>query len=156
MCDASRARIVVPLLLGLMMFVSVPAFAQIDFTGVYQGNTNSEDGPERAAGPSLVEFLGLPVNDYGRQWGLAYKSSRLSLPEHECQVHVVSYIHRGPFGARIWEERDPVTHQLIAIHEAIIPMGSIGPSGWMVDRIPLRTLPTRGWVSRPAFGKGTC
>jgi hypothetical protein len=34
-------------------------------------------------------------------------------------VHVVHYIHRGPFGARIWEERDPVTHQLIAIHEAI-------------------------------------
>jgi hypothetical protein len=119
MHSASRTRIVVPLLLGLMLFVGVPAFAQIDFTGVWNGNTNSEDGPERAAGPSLVEFLGLPINDQARQWGLSYKSSRLSLPEHECQVHVVSYIHRGPFGARIWEERDPVTHQLIAIHEAI-------------------------------------
>src|SRR5262245_11251117 len=119
MHNASRTRIVVPLFLGLMLFVGVPAFAQIDFTGVWNGNTNSEDGPERAAGPSLVEFLGLPINDQARQWGLAYKSSRLSLPEHECQVHVVSYIHRGPFGARIWEERDPVTHQLIAIHEAI-------------------------------------
>ena len=119
MYNASRVRTVIPLLLGLMLLVGVPAFAQIDFTGVYQGNTNSEDGPERAAGPSLVEFLGLPINDQARQWGLSYKSSRLSLPEHECQVHVVSYIHRGPFGARIWEERDPVTHQLIAIHEAI-------------------------------------
>ena len=55
--------------------------------------------------------------------GACYKSSRLSLPEHECQVHVVPYIHRGPFGARIWEERDPVTHQLIAIHEAINTYG---------------------------------
>jgi len=119
MYNASRVRTVIPLLLGLMLLVGVPAFAQIDFTGVYQGNTNSEDGPERAAGPSLVEFLGLPINDQARQWGLSYKSSRLSLPEHECQVHVVSYIHRGPFGARIWEERDPVTHTLIAIHEAI-------------------------------------
>jgi len=107
------------MLLGLMLFLGVPAFAQIDFTGVWNGNTNSEDGPERAAGPSLVEYLGLPINDYARQWGLSYRSSRLSIPEHECQVHVVSYIHRGPFGARIWEERDPVTHQLIAIHEAI-------------------------------------
>jgi hypothetical protein len=106
-----------------MLLVSVPSFAQIDFTGVYNGNTNSEDGPERAAGPSLVEFLGLPINDQARQWGLAYRSSRLSIPEHECQVHVVSYIHRGPFSARIWEERDPVTHQLIAIHEAISTYG---------------------------------
>ena len=119
MGNAKRARIVVPVFLGLTLLISAPAFAQIDFTGVYQGNTNSEDGPERAAGPSLVEFLGLPINDQARQWGLAYKSSRLSLTEHQCQVHQVSYIHRGPFGARIWEERDPVTHQLIAIHEAI-------------------------------------
>jgi hypothetical protein len=119
MQNASRARIVFPLLCGLILLTGVPAFAQVDFTGVWNGNTNSEDGPERAAGPSLVEYLGLPINDQARQWGLAYKSSRLSLPEHECQVHVVSYIHRGPFGARIWEERDPVTHALIAIHEAI-------------------------------------
>jgi hypothetical protein len=66
-----------------------------------------------------VEFLGLPINDYARQWGLAFRPSRLSLPEHQCQVHVVEYIHRGPLAMRLWEERDPVTHQLIAIHEAI-------------------------------------
>jgi hypothetical protein len=103
----------------LILCSSVPASAQIDFTGVWNGNTNAEDGPERAAGPSLVEFVGLPINDQARQWGLAYRPGRLSLPEHQCQVHVVHYIHRGPFAARIWEERDPVTHQLIAIHEAI-------------------------------------
>jgi hypothetical protein len=54
-------------------------------------------------------------------WGCRSTTSpgRLSLTEHQCQVHVVHYIHRGPFSARIWEERDPVTHQLIAIHESI-------------------------------------
>ena len=119
MRKVGRARIAVPCVLAIVLFSSVPAFAQIDFTGVWNGNTNSEDGPERAAGPSLVEFLGLPINDQGRQWGLSYRPGRLSLPEHQCQVHVVSYIHRGPFAARIWEQRDPVTHQLIAIHEAI-------------------------------------
>ena len=119
MRNVSRARIVVPLLFVLLLLADVPAFAQIDFTGVWNGNTNSEDGPERGPGPSLVEFLGLPINDQARQWGLSYRSSSLSLTEHQCQVHVVSYIHRGPFAARIWEERDPVTHQLIAIHEAI-------------------------------------
>jgi hypothetical protein len=103
----------------VLLCASAPAFAQVDFTGVWNGNTNAEDGPERAQGPSLVEFLGLPINDQARAWGLAYRPGRLSLIEHQCQVHVVHYIHRGPFGARIWEERDPVTHQLIAIHEAI-------------------------------------
>jgi hypothetical protein len=118
MANAGRATLILPLLLAAMLS-SVPASAQVDFTGVWNGNTNAEDGPERAAGPSLVEFLGLPINDQARQWGLAYRPGRLSLTEHQCQVHVVHYIHRGPFGARIWEERDPVTHQLVAIHEAI-------------------------------------
>jgi hypothetical protein len=113
------ARRAIPFIVGLMLLASTPAFAQVDFTGVWNGATNAEDGPERAAGPSLVEFLGLPINDQARQWGLAYRSGRLSLLEHQCQVHAVHYIHRGPFGARIWEERDPVTHELIAIHEAI-------------------------------------
>jgi hypothetical protein len=117
--NASRARIVVPFIVGLVLLVGVPAFAQIDFTGVWNPRTNDEDNPERLQGPSLVEFLGLPITDQARQWGLSYKSSRLSLPEHECQVHVVSYIHRGPLQVRIWEERDAVTHQLIAIHEWI-------------------------------------
>src|SRR5687767_7122091 len=119
MFSAGRTALVLPFLLAVLLIPSVPAFAQIDFTGVWNGNTNSEDGPERAAGPSLVEFLGLPINDQARQWGLAYRPGRLSLPEHQCQVHIAHYIHRGPFAARIWEERDPVTHQLIAIHEAI-------------------------------------
>jgi hypothetical protein len=115
----TRGRLVIPLVLGLILAGAAPAFAQVDFTGVWNSNTNAEDGPERAAGPSLVEFLGLPINDQARQWGLAYRSGRLALTEHQCQVHVVHYIHRGPFGARVWEERDPVTHELIAIHEAI-------------------------------------
>src|SRR5690606_26783000 len=80
-----RARLVV-FVLAAMLCTSVPASAQVDFTGVWNGNTNAEDGPERAAGPSLVEFLGLPINDEARQWGLSYRSGRLSLPEHQCQV----------------------------------------------------------------------
>jgi hypothetical protein len=110
--------LVIPFLLAGLLY-SAPASAQVDFSGVWNGNTNAEDGPERAAGPSLVEFMGLPINDQARQWGLAYRPGRLSLTEHQCQVHVVHYIHRGPFAARIWEERDPVTHQLIAIKQAI-------------------------------------
>ena len=119
MSSVGRVTIVVPLLMGAMLLAGVPAFAQVDFTGVWNPRLGDEDNPERLAGPSLVEFLGLPVNDYARQWGLAYRPGRLSLPEHQCQVHVVHYIHRGPMAMRIWEEREPVTHVLIAIHEYI-------------------------------------
>jgi hypothetical protein len=111
----------VPLFLVVgTLWTTVPAAAQVDLTGVWAPiRPYEEDEPERGPGPSLVEFVGLPINDQARQWGLSYKSSRLSVPEHQCQVHVVEYIHRGPHQFRIWEERDPVTHQLIAIHEYI-------------------------------------
>jgi hypothetical protein len=119
MYSANRVKVVVPLLMGVMLLVGIPASAQIDFTGVWNPRIGDEDNPERLAGPSLVEFLGIPVNDYAREWGLAYRPGRLSLSEHQCQVHVVHYIHRGPMAMRIWEERDPVDHSLIAIHEYI-------------------------------------
>jgi hypothetical protein len=115
----SRCRLIIPLFFGIVLFAGVPAFAQLDLTGVWNPRVGDEDNPERLAGPSLVEYLGLPINDYARQWGLAYAPGRLSLPEHQCQVHVVEYIHRGPLQMRMWEQRDEITHQLIAIHEYI-------------------------------------
>src|ERR1044071_8032409 len=119
MHSATRARVVVFFILAVIILAGVPAFAQLDLTGVWNPRVADEDNPERLAGPSLVEYLGIPANDQGRQWGLAYKSSRLSLPEHQCQVHVVEYIHRGPMQARICEVRDEVDHHLIAIKEYI-------------------------------------
>ena len=119
MYHGSRAKFLVHFFVMSVLLMGIPAFAQVDFTGVWNPRVQDEDNPERLAGPSLVEFVGLPINDQARQWGLAYRPGRLSLPEHQCQVHVVEYIHRGPLQVRMWEERDPVTHQLIAIHEYI-------------------------------------
>src|SRR5205085_11308861 len=117
--NLGRAVITVLMFATVMFVASKPAFAQIDLTGVWNPNTGDEDNPERLQGPSLVEFVGLPINEQARVWGLSYRSSRLSLPEHQCQVHVVEYIHRGPMNMRMWEERDPISGQLIAIHENI-------------------------------------
>src|SRR5262249_57518992 len=116
-----RGRVSVPFFFAIILLTAIPAFAQVDFTGVWNPRVTDEDNPERLAGPSLVEYVGLPINDYARQWALAYSPARLGLPEHQCQVHVVEYIHRGPLQMRMWEERDEVTHQLIPIHEYIIP-----------------------------------
>ena len=79
----------------------------------------SEDQPERIPGPAFVDYLGLPINEAARQFALSWDASRLTLPEHQCRVHVVSYIYRGPLALRIWEEKDPQSQRLIAIKQYI-------------------------------------
>jgi hypothetical protein len=106
------------LMLGIGLLVCSPAFAQLDLTGIWSPVFH-EDQPERIPGPELVDYLGLPINDAARQWALAWDPSRLTLPEHQCQVHTVAYMYRGPLLLRVWEERDPQTQELIAIRQYI-------------------------------------
>jgi hypothetical protein len=78
-----------------------------------------EDQPERIPGPELVDFLGLPINDAARTFALSWDASRLTLPEHQCQVHVAPYIHRGPLNMRMWEVKDEQSQRIIALREYI-------------------------------------
>lgn len=104
-----------PSLLLAAALVGAPAFAQVDLSGSWNPQF-SEDQPERIPGPDLVDYLGIPINAEARQWALSWDPDRLTLPEHQCQVHTAAYIYRGPLALRIWEERDPQTQELIAIH----------------------------------------
>ncbi len=78
-----------------------------------------EDQPERGPGPPLIDFAGLPINDGARLFAESWDASRLTVPEHQCQVHVISYIHRGPYNSRFWSEKDPQSQRLVAYHEYI-------------------------------------
>jgi hypothetical protein len=78
-----------------------------------------EDQPERAQGPDLGDYLGIPINDAARLRAESWDASRLTLQEHQCRVHIVPYIYFGPLQVRIWEEKDPDTQQLIAIKNYI-------------------------------------
>lgn len=98
----------------VLLVLAAPAFGQVDLSGVW-GPVFHEDSAERGPGPELVDFLGLPINDFARQWALSWDPDRLGLQEHQCQVHTAAYIHRGPLRLRIWEERDPQTQNLVAI-----------------------------------------
>ena len=100
------------------ILLALPAFAQLDLTGIWSPVFH-EDQPERIPGPELADFLGLPINAAARQWALAWDPSRLTAPEHQCQVHTVAYMYRGPLLLRIWEERDPQTQALIALRQYI-------------------------------------
>ena len=105
---------------GLLAFTlgGVPAFAQLDLTGVWSPRMH-EDQPERGPGPELGDYLGLPITPAARQFALSWSASRITLPEEQCQVHVSPYIYRGPLTLRVWEERDPESQQVIAIRNYI-------------------------------------
>src|SRR5262249_12737386 len=115
---AMKRRAWTTLLLIAIVLAPVPARAQVDLTGTW-GPRYHEDEPERIPGPALANFLGLPINEAARQWALSWDPSRLTLPEHQCQVHVSPYIYRGPLQLRIWEDRDPDSQKLIAIKNYI-------------------------------------
>ncbi len=111
-----------------LALLALPAFAQT--TGSFNpspgldlaGNWTpflTEDQPERIPGPELVNYLGLPITDGARLFAESWDSSRLTLPEHQCQVHVAPYIYRGPLNLRIWEEKDPQSQRVIAIKQYI-------------------------------------
>jgi hypothetical protein len=108
---SSTFSIGLALLLGLL---AAPASAQSYLNGDWVGLFH-EDEPERAPGPELGDYLGLPLNDAGRLYADSWDASRLTLPEHQCRAHVSPYIYRGPIRVRITEERDPITQETVAL-----------------------------------------
>ena len=103
------------LLVVLVLFTAAPATAQVSFVGDWSGRYH-EDQPDRIPGPSLGDYLGLPINESARAFADAWDASRLTVPEHQCRAHSSPYILRGPLNMRIWDERDAETQQIVAVH----------------------------------------
>src|SRR6202790_4136752 len=108
-------RLARPAFVLAVALLTIPAFAQVDLSGSWQ----PVPAEESTGNPSLVDYTGLPINDAARQWALSWDPDRLGLSEHQCQVHTAAYIYGGPHRLRIWEERDPQTQNLVAIHNYI-------------------------------------
>jgi len=85
----------------------------------FSGNWLPAPHEESTSNPELTDFLGVPISEGGLAWALAWDPSRVTLPEHQCQVHVAPYIFGGPMNLRVWEEREPQSHRLIAIRQYI-------------------------------------
>src|SRR5207247_8829096 len=109
-----------------VLLVSAPLYAQgpagpatrafdIDISG-YWTPALHEDALERGNGPELADYGGFALNEAGRLWALSYDTSRLTLRHHQCEAYVLPYQMRAVGNFRIWEERDPHTQRLIAIH----------------------------------------
>ncbi|MEQ1757514.1 MAG: hypothetical protein ABL986_04295 [Vicinamibacterales bacterium] len=101
-------RIVIALSLVLC---GSPAFAQFDFSGewvtpraVIPGQALAqqfEDGPDRADGPEMGDFTGLPINDFARKKAEAWSASVIAQPERQGNPHPAQYSMRGGGGPNI-------------------------------------------------------
>jgi hypothetical protein len=74
-----------------------------------------EDLLERGNGPELDNYVGLPITNGARRVALSWDPSRMTVEEHQCQVHVSPYMNRSPTRLEFSEERDPETQRVIAI-----------------------------------------
>ena len=84
----------------------------IDISGSwYNAGGNGGDGM-----PILAEYGGLPLNDSGRLYALAWSPARMTVRQQQCAAYDPSRQLHGGGNYRYWEERDPVTQRLIAIH----------------------------------------
>src|SRR6202142_1884582 len=101
-------------LLAASALLATPLFAQVNLTGVW-GMTLTEDFPDRLPGPELGDYGGIPLNAAARMRAQTWDASLITLPEYQCRVHPSDYASSFA-DIRIWEEIDPATQQLLAIH----------------------------------------
>lgn len=106
--------------------------AGIDMSGTWYPQPGQDSGLITASG-SLVEYGGIPVNEAGRLYALAWSAARIQGRQHQCMGYTIPYTYNQPGNLRFWEERDPFTQGLIAIkHYWQISEGT--RTIWMDDR----------------------
>src|ERR1041384_2053126 len=120
----------------------------VDLSG-YWTPTLHEDLMERGPGAELADYGGFPLNEAGRLWALSYDPSRVTLRHHQCEAYVTPYQMRALGNFRIWEERDPHTQQLVAIH-LWAPTTDGHTALWMDARPPTPRCACAGGPTAPA------
>jgi hypothetical protein len=105
---------------GLALFVwvsltSVPAFAQVDFSGLW-GLRYHEDQEERSPGGQLGDYTGLPLNDAARLRADSWDASLYGLKEWQCRPHGAAYMWRSVHSPRITKDIEPITGDVTAFH----------------------------------------
>ena len=111
MNQVNRVRLAVPMFLA-MMLLSGPAFAQMDFSGVWTPNGQQDSASE----PYVGNWFGIPMNKPAMQRASIWEASIQTLPEWQCRPHSIAYITRGPSQLRITKDVDPVTRRVASYH----------------------------------------
>lgn len=108
------------------LLCATPAAAQFDFSGewvspraVIPGEALAqqfEDGPDRANGPEVGDYTGLPLNDFARKKAEAWSASVIAQPERQGNPHPAQYSMRGGAGPNLRFSKviDPVSSAWVA------------------------------------------
>ena len=115
MGTAHRARLAGFFLVLALTLVSVPAFAQVDFSGEWY-SLWYEDRQEYGSGPDIGDYTGMPVNDANRMRADSEDASWYALPEWQCRPHGVEYMTYGMSDLRISKIVNPITGRLIGFN----------------------------------------
>ena len=100
---------------GQGFFQAPSGVSGIDISGTWRYGGHQDAAYGTAAG-ALVDYGGFPLNDAGRLYALSWTSSRMTVRQQQCAGYGIPYAYFSPGNYRYWEERDPYTQQLIAIH----------------------------------------
>ena len=98
------------LLVVLATFVSRPAVAQVDLTGLWRPLSRNQDGSGMTG-----DSAGVPVSPEG-QWRAQYWSPEdFDVAEFVCRPHAFDYSLEGPLSAmRVWADVDRPTQQVVS------------------------------------------
>jgi hypothetical protein len=100
------------LFLPAAMMVTVPAFAQIDFSGEWtQWIQQGETDPRMQ---ETGETIGIPLNAEGRAGSDNHNLSSWGLPEYQCRPHPATFYWRGTGENRVTKVVDPVSRETTA------------------------------------------
>ena len=114
-----HARLASLVVLVAALFTGRSAYAQaVELSGVWAPLMH-EDAPERAGGPEVGDYLGLPINDALRLRAESWEASILTMPEHQCKPHPSTYGFRGVGNLRIWDDVEDATQRLLKINPQI-------------------------------------
>ena len=80
-----------------------------DITGTWRVD-NAEDPGQ----PPLADYLGIPFNEAGRLRADTTPESIWGTPEYQCRPHSAPHQWRGVGGARILQELDPLSREVVA------------------------------------------
>jgi cyclase len=92
-----------------------PMVSGMDFSGSYRWLNHQDAGLFTATG-DIADWGGIPLNDAARLYALSWPASRQTVKQQQCMGYVPPYTWMSPGNHRIWEERDPFTQRLVAIH----------------------------------------